>query len=550
MKLTTKLWAFLAIFFISLFVVLFISKERNYQTWENNIKISLDWYKSFKKWVDLIGWVVLTYKIDFSDYEKAYSNQQELFQVKKSVKAIIEKEVDRRINSLWVSDYSSNFKIIDGKDYIEIQIWWISDIDYAKQLIWKTVKLDFKLPFEWKADEKTIAYRQSMAEELMKQVVMSWISMELVQNPDENIFMIRESYDYGTWPAIIKDNFDKLISLKAGSYYPQLLKWDIMWQQGFAFVKFNGMDTWTNLTGRSYNFEYLFVVDHPMWEIAMDKKSNKILNWQFFLQALVEQSQTWKPWVRIDFNEEWKQIWCNVTEANVNKQLAIFVWERKVSDPVIQEKICGWSTMITFGSTSYDDATKEAKSLVEQLNYTLPVPLVLSNENKISPLLWDSALRWAIIAWVVWFIVIFLFMVFMYGIRYWIYSIAWLIIFLTIQFAIVKLMDYAFSLSGIAAILLNIWMAVDANILIYERLREELKSGKAMSSAINDGYDRSYIAIRDGNLTTWFIWVLLFMIWMNVFKWFGTMMILNIALTLLVVVPLVKEFLISFNKDK
>ena len=146
-------------------------------------------------------------------------------------------------------------------------------------------------------------------------------------------------------------------------------------------------------------------------------------------------------------------------------------------------------------------------------------------------------------------ILIVVLMRFMYGTRKAMVALATLIIFLLTLLALVKLIDYALSLSAIAAIILSIGMWVDANVLIYERAREELKLGKSIWSAIDLGYERSRPAIRDGNLSTWLIALLLFTLGINIFKWFGSMMMINVLLILFLVTPLVKELLhLAFHK--
>ena len=122
-------------------------------------------------------------------------------------------------------------------------------------------------------------------------------------------------------------------------------------------------------------------------------------------------------------------------------------------------------------------------------------------------------------------------------------------VFLTILLAILKIFWYALSLSGISAIILNIGMGVDAAVLIFERLREEYKWWD-MNQAINIAYDRSRDAIRDGQLSTLAIWLLLFWIGTDVFKWFGLMMMVNIILILLISVPMIKELLKLFYKKQ
>jgi preprotein translocase subunit SecD len=121
---------------------------------------------------------------------------------------------------------------------------------------------------------------------------------------------------------------------------------------------------------------------------------------------------------------------------------------------------------------------------------------------------------------------------------------------LTVLAAFMKLTDYALSLSGIAVIILSIGMWVDANILIYERLREELKEKKSIEWAIDNAKNRSWSAIRDGQISAWLIGFVLFSMGTNVFKGFGSMLIVTILLTLFFNVPLTKMLLHTFYDPK
>jgi len=118
--------------------------------------------------------------------------------------------------------------------------------------------------------------------------------------------------------------------------------------------------------------------------------------------------------------------------------------------------------------------------------------------------------------------------------------------FLTLLFGLIKLSDYALSLSGIAAIILAIGMAVDANILMYERFKEEIKDWKSMSWAIEHARDRSWRAIRDGQISAGLIALLLFTMGINIFKGFGAMMLTCLMLTLAFNVPLTKMLMYAF----
>ncbi|MEI8091080.1 MAG: hypothetical protein WCG98_02255 [bacterium] len=143
--------------------------------------------------------------------------------------------------------------------------------------------------------------------------------------------------------------------------------------------------------------------------------------------------------------------------------------------PTIQTKICGGTAQINGNFTS-----ESAKQLATALNDgAMPAPLILMQEEKISPTLGVNALTGALWAMLAGFIAIACLIYFMYGRKKMILTSLVLLSFLFVLFALMKLSDYALSLSGIAAIILSIGMAVDANILIYERLREERKEGKS-----------------------------------------------------------------------
>jgi protein-export membrane protein SecD len=176
--------------------------------------------------------------------------------------------------------------------------------------------------------------------------------------------------------------------------------------------------------------------------------------------------------------------------------------------------------------------------------------LILAQEEKISATLGDTALRGALIAALVGIIIIAVMMLIMYGPKKMFISILSLTIFLTILLAVAKMIDYAFSLSGIAALILTIGMGVDVNILIFERLREEFKSGKSAFQAIDIAYERSLAPIRDGNLSTGLIAFLFFTMGVSIFKGFGAMMLITMILMLFINVPLTKDLLHLFYDRK
>jgi len=294
-----------------------------------------------------------------------------------------------------------------------------------------------------------------------------------------------------------------------------------------------------------YDIELVFVQDRETWKTAQSSKWD-ILNWAYFKFANTSQSQIWLPVVVINFDDKGKEIFCDITSENINNQMAIFIGGEMLTSPVIKSKICGWTAQID------GDFTMDwARELVDSLNNgALPAQLVLMQEEKISPTLWDNALKWSLWAAFIGIIAIFVFIYFAYWRKKSLVTLWVLLSFMIILGWWIKLIDYALSLSGIAAVILSIWMAVDANILIYERKREEEDNWRTKHASIDVAYDRSWPAIRDGNVSTWIIALLLFMLGSNMFKWFGFMLMITVIITLLVNVPLTKMLLKVVYKNK
>lgn len=524
-------------------------------------------WESFRKGMDIAWWVRLNYKIDLTKYKQLYTNQQEYTLITRNVKDIILQNIDTRISGLGVSDYESYLQTIGDDEFVVVEIGWVSDLDQAKAIIGKTVELEFKTPYEGDGSDIRTE-RQLLAEEVLKQAVASPSSLQEIGNSyvGEDVYFAR--YDNRTidqLPDIYVANPELLAERSPGAVYPTLVEGlhsVVPPISGFTDIETRvegrvisrvvsvwtttGTTAWTGseaVQQPTYTVEELLVRSTVSRVSAKDPKTNEVLNGAYFKFASVSQSQTGQPVATITFDDKGKDIFCNLTEQIVGKQLAIFVWWELVTAPVIREKICGGSAQIDGQFTPAD-----AKLLVEDLNEgALPAALILSNEEKVSPKLWERAMEGALWAGAIGLALVFVYMTIMYGVRYGFQTMLTLVFFLMVLLAFVKLIGYALSLSGIAALLLSIGMGVDANILIYERVREEQKQGNKWTEAIVQGYARSWSAIKDGNLTTILIGLLLLFVGTNLFKWFWTMMIMTILLTLFVMVPLIKETMLAFE---
>ncbi|MCX6744887.1 MAG: protein translocase subunit SecD [Candidatus Parcubacteria bacterium] len=228
-----------------------------------------------------------------------------------------------------------------------------------------------------------------------------------------------------------------------------------------------------------------------------------------------------EPQVSLEFNDEGKALFADITGRNVGKVVGIFLDGEAISLPRVNEKISEGSAVITGKFT-----LEEAKTLVRRLNAgALPVPIELVSQQTVGASLGQEFIQKSLNAALLAFILVTIFMIAYYRLPG-LLSIIALIIYTIIIVAIFKSIPVTLTLSGIAGFVLSVGMAVDANVLIFERMKEELGLGKPLGSASEEGFKRAWPSIRDGNLTTLLSCFFLY--------WFGTSMIKGFALTLFI----------------
>lgn len=213
--------------------------------------------------------------------------------------------------------------------------------------------------------------------------------------------------------------------------------------------------------------------------------------------------------VAFELNAEGAQIFKDFTSKNVGKILAIVLDKKVISAPRIDTAITEGRGVIT-GNFTYDTAN----NLAIQLRYgSLPIPLKVATSQTVGPTLGQSSLNKSLIAGLIGLIVVILYMALYYRLPGVVADIA-LVLYILITLALFKLIPVTLTLPGIAGVILSIGVAVDANILIFERLKEELRSGKTLRQAIDLGWKRAWPSIRDSNLSTLITCTILF--------WFGS----------------------------
>lgn len=226
-----------------------------------------------------------------------------------------------------------------------------------------------------------------------------------------------------------------------------------------------------------------------------------------------------QPTVNLEFNPEGAKMFADITAANVDKTVAIYLDGVIISAPNVREAIKDGNAEIS-GKFTVD----EAKQLVRDLNLgALPVPIKLVSTETIGATLGADALNKGIMAGLIGLLIIALFMIIYYRLPG-LVSVVSLMLYVTIMTALFKIIPVTLTAAGIAGFILSLGIAVDANVLIFERLKEELRKGKAMSEAVNEGFARAWLSIRDSNLSSLISAIVLF--------WFGSSLIKGFALTL------------------
>ena len=207
--------------------------------------------------------------------------------------------------------------------------------------------------------------------------------------------------------------------------------------------------------------------------------------------------QTGKPVVALKFNPQGAKKFADLTAKNINKPIAIFLDNSLISAPIVQQKITGGEAVIS-GKFTLD----EAKQLAIKLNAgALPVPIKVIKQQNIAPTLGQESVHKSLQAGGVGLLMVALFMILLYGKPGFI-AVVGLFIYGLITLAIYKLIPITLSLPGLAGFILSIGMAVDANILIFERMKEELRKGHEWHEAMELGFGRAWDSIKDANMAT------------------------------------------------
>ena len=263
------------------------------------------------------------------------------------------------------------------------------------------------------------------------------------------------------------------------------------------------------------------------------------LTGKYLKSALIDfDPQTNEPLVSLEFNKEGAEIFGNLTTKNVGKPIAIFLDNQPISVPTVREPITSGKAVITGKFT-----LEEAKELTSRLSAgALPLPIKLISQQNIGASLGKESVKASIIAGLIGLLGVACLMILNYG-SLGVLSVLSLFVYCLINLCLFKLIPVTLTLPGIAGFILSIGMAVDANVLIFERMKEEKALGKISRQAIKDGFSRAWPAIRDGNLTTLIVCFILFYFATGMVKGFAVTLSLGVIISMFSAIIITRNFI-------
>ncbi|MDD5547373.1 MAG: protein translocase subunit SecD [Candidatus Pacebacteria bacterium] len=265
------------------------------------------------------------------------------------------------------------------------------------------------------------------------------------------------------------------------------------------------------------------------------------LTGRYLKKAQLTFSQLGLPEVSLEFNDEGAKIFEDITTKNVGKLVSIFLDRDLIESARVNEPIAGGKAQI-----SGINSTKDAKKLVERLNAgALPAPIKLINQQTLSASLGQDSLQKTIWAGIYGTLAVILFMLLYYhGLGF--FAAVALFIYIVLTLAVFKIFSVTMTLAGIAGFILTIGMAVDANILIFERTKEERKRGLNKAAAVAEGFKRAWTSIRDSNLATILTALILYNFTSGFVKGFALTLLIGVLISMFTAITVTRNLLNIF----
>lgn len=507
--------------------------------------------------LDLQGGVHLVYEADMVNIEKG-----------KEAEALsgIQDVIERRVNAFGVAEPLIQPSKVGNSYRLIVELAGVKDIEEAKAMIKETPFLEFREEGEEKQE-----LNEEQQNFINEQVAQAQTTLEEKRQEAEGILQrALQGEDFGNLAKEFSDDtsnsesggeldffrrgmmvpeFEKVAfqdNFNSGDIHPELVKSEF----GFHIIK--------KTEQRGEGEEQEIRASHILFQVADPEElreglTQQLMQPQFEPTGLtgkeLERSQvdfdqqTGQPMVLLQFNNEGKDLFKDITERNVGKQVAIFLDGQIISSPVVNDVIRNGEAVISGRFT-----LKEAQDLSRRLNAgALPVPITLVSQQSVEATLGKASLDKSLRAGLWGLLAVAVFMVLYYRVAGIIAVIA-LTIYTALMVSLFKISSLSpygitLTLSGIAGFILSVGMAVDANILIFERMKEEIRRGRDLRASLNEGFKRAWTSIRDGNFSTILTSIILIMFGTGFIQGFAIILTLGVLVSMFTAIVITKVLL-------
>lgn len=494
----------------------------------------------FRLGLDLQGGTHLIYEADVSQIPV---NEQA--DAVEGVRDVIE----RRVNSFGVAEPLIQTTQTNNQYRIIVELAGITDVNEAIQMIGETPLLEFKeinpnpqieLTEEQKVEIETLnAQAKITAEEILVEANKLGADFSAIAKAKSQEEIAKQSGgEIGFLPkGLLAETFEKTCfdDLTDG----QTAKTVTQTKFGYHIIK--RLATQQIENQEQVNCAHVLV--KTVSEIDYLDPNSQWMNTGLSGQQLKRSSiqfdpNTQVPHIALEFNDDGKTLFADITQRNVGQPVGIFLDGQAISTPTVQQVITDGQAVIT-GNFSLN----EAKLLAQRLNAgALPVPIKLISQQTIGASLGASSLEKSLQAGLLGLLAVSLFMILFYRLPGLIAVFA-LMVYGLLTLAVFKIIPVTLTLAGTAGFILSIGMAVDANILIFERLREELREGNPLSVAINKAFERAWPSIFDGNISTLITCFILMGFTTSVVKGFAVTLTIGILVSMFTAMVVTKSLM-------
>jgi len=505
----------------------------------NKLKINLG--------LDLQGGIHLEYKADTSKIDSAKID---------SAMQGVQDAAERRVNAFGVAEpviYTTK----SGNDRrLIIELAGVKDINEAKKMIGNMPFLEFKEegPADTSKDipqdmlDKLNAQAKQKAEDLLKKALAGGDFAQLAKDNSEDPSNKDEGGDLDfVTKGLFVPEFDKVLfeeNLKDGEVYKELVETQFGWHIIKKIEQKGGGDA----------------LEVHAAHILLAKKSNPEPQPTFVPTGLTgknlknasvgfDNQGLSNPKIDLEFDSEGADLFAEITKKNIGKSLPVFLDGNMLTSPTIQSEITGGKAEITGTFTN-----EEANNLVKRLNEgALPVPIREVDSQSVEASVGQASLEKSIKAGIIGLAVVIIFMLAYYRFLGLIAVVA-LLIYMGLMISIFRLSgltpwQITLTLPGIAGFILSIGMAVDANILIFERTKEEIRRGRNILGALDEGFKRAWTSIRDGNFSSIITAFILIELGTGFVKGFAVTLIVGVLLSMFTAVT-ISRTLLKFILDE